>query len=85
MNTIIVVATRALLLEGRRIEPGTKLHVAALVAAELLASGRAVLADDSDLPEVIAARRADVAAALRLAGRPWAGPEPTGGWQRMVH
>lgn len=71
-----MTVTRALLLGGERKPAGARLELPALQAAELLESGRAVLVNESDMPAVAGARRANVAALLRRQhapdpGSPW--------------
>ena len=83
-GAIIVRVVRALMHGGRRVEAGETLKVPALVAAELLASGRAELVHGDDADEVHKARQADVRRAIAAAGKPWHEPRVSEPWQRIA-
>ena len=81
--TIRVIVTRPLIFGGKRREANEVLKVDALAAAELIGSSRAVLADSNDMQAVRDAVEADTRRVISQVGRPWHGPQPTGGWQRI--
>lgn len=79
MSNIKLKVLSALLRHGQRVEPGAIITVPAAEAADFLDGTKVELIDAADFPQVVAARRAEVAAQMRQHGRSM--PYPGSPWQ----